>query len=90
MRIKGNTHTCAIAAAIVGGEEERGDRVGTLLCEAPLVEETRVFDWQNGQGKSHFSVRHNAVVSWFKAEVEWPPCGDDYKTREWNATECNK
>ncbi len=52
MRIKANTHTCAIAAAIMGWKEEEGDRVGTLPCEAPLLEETRVFDWQNYQGKN--------------------------------------
>lgn len=49
MRIKANTHTCVIAAAIMGREEEKGDRVGTMPCEAPLLEKTRVFDWQNDQ-----------------------------------------
>jgi hypothetical protein len=54
MRIKANTHTCAIAAAIMGREEEKGDRVGILPCEDPLLEKTRVFDWQNDQGTISF------------------------------------
>ena len=80
MRIKANTHTCAIAAAIMGREEEKGDRVGTLPCEAPLLEKTRVFDWQNDQETISF-LWNNALVSRSKAEVEWPPCGNDYKSR---------
>lgn len=45
-----------------GQKEEEGDRVGTLPCEAPLLEETRVFDWQNDQRKTLFFC---GIMQWF-------------------------